>query len=106
MKSFMKYMEIEGYLRSRGESSKNSENVRGVSDVTIVDTEGNEFFFKWLGIPIRLDDAIDPEERTKFYLVCAQDRDGSGSFRGVAYATQSKGKNAFTKNTPWRPYPS
>lgn len=88
-------MEIEGYLRSRGESSKNSENVRGVSDVTIVDSEGNEFFFKWLGIPIRLDDAIDPEERTKFYLVCAQDRDGSGSFRGVAYATQSEGKKRF-----------
>lgn len=95
MKKNMQYIKIEGSLRSRGEREIYDKNrdVYGYDNVTIVDNKGRELFFNWLGVPVRLDDAIKSDIPDMFYIL--QSKGAQGDLKGLLYAAKSGEKKIF-----------
>ena len=98
MKQSMQYIKLEGTLRSRGEREAYDQNrdIYGYDNVTIVDKDGREVFFKWLGVPVRLDDAINSASPDTFFIL--QSKGAQNDLRGLLYAAKSGEKKLFYRD--------
>lgn len=98
MKKKLKYIKVNGSIKSKGEYSKTSgvDLYRPYEAVTIVDQEGEELHFNSLIISKRLDDNIKINQPATFYIL--RYRDGE-TLHGVVYALDLEGKKLFFPET-------
>ncbi len=96
MKKNMKYIKIEGVLKSRGEYCTSPAEYRPYEAVTIVDGEGDEIHFHTLSISKRMDESVDFNKSMTFYILRYRVKD---KMIGVLYALEFEGKKIFYPDT-------
>jgi len=95
MKENMEYIKVEGTLKSKGEREvyDKDRNIYGYDNVTIVDSKGQEIFYNWMGVPVRLDAAIESDAPDTFYIL--QSTGAQGDKTALLYAAKSGEKKMF-----------
>lgn len=96
MKKSLKYIKIEGKLKSRGEYITSAAEYRPYEAVSIIDTDGDEVHFHTLSISKRMDEALDFNKPITFYILrCRVDE----KLVGVLYAAESEGEKIYYPDT-------
>ncbi len=96
MKKNMKYIKIEGVLKSKGEYITSPAEYRPYEAVTIVDSEGDEIHFHTLSISKRMDESLDFKQTMTFYILRYRVKE---KMVGVLYAVECDGKKIFYPDT-------
>ena len=96
MKKSLKYIKVEGKLKSRGEYLLSSAEYRPYESVTFVDHEGEELHFYSLSFSKRMDDNLDFSRDMTFYILRLRQKD---KMVGVVYAVECDGDKMFFPDT-------
>ncbi|MFH2093602.1 MAG: hypothetical protein ABIJ31_14685 [Pseudomonadota bacterium] len=96
MKNCLKYIKINGKLKSRGDFGHNSSGFRNYNSVTIVEKNGAQVCFQSLGVSEQLDAHMDLDQEMTFYILQAQD---NLTITGIVYAIVLKKKKLFYPDT-------
>ena len=96
MKKNLKYVKIEGKLKSRGEYATSPAEYRPYEAVTLVDNDGDEIHFHTLSISKRMDESLNFDNPMTFYILRYRHKD---KMVGVLYAIESDGTKVYYPDT-------
>ncbi len=96
MKKNLKYVSIEGALKSKGEYKTSPAEYRPYEAVTIVDKDGDEIHFHTLSISKRMDESLDFNTQMTFYILRYRLKE---KMFGILYAIEVEGKKIFYPDT-------
>lgn len=96
MKKNLKYVKIEGTLKSRGEYLISPAEYRPYEAVTLVDNDGDEIHFHTLSISKRMDESLNFEHPMTFYILRYRHKE---KMVGVLYAVESNGDKVYYPDT-------
>lgn len=96
MKKNLKYVKIEGRLKSRGEYDSSIAEHRPYEAVTIIDNEGDEIHFHTLQISKRMDESLNFHNHMSFYILRYRRKE---KMFGVLYAVECNGNKVYYPDT-------
>lgn len=96
MKKNLKYVKIEGTLKSRGDYIISPSEYRPYGAVTIVDNDGDEIHFHTLSISKRMDSDLNFGKKMSFYILRYRQKD---KLIGVLYAVEANGTKLYYPDT-------
>lgn len=96
MKKSLKYIKVEGKLKSRGEHLVSATEYRPYASVTFVDHEGEELHFYSLSFSKRMDDNLDYSRDMTFYILRLRQKN---KMVGVVFAAECDGDKMFFPDT-------
>lgn len=98
MKSSMKYIKLQGALKKYTNLGEFDSDNWALSDATFVDSDGDQIFFKWLGVPKRLLDLIEVDRSQTFFILRLK-RKPNDPLIGMLFAFQGPlGNNTFYRD--------
>ena len=96
MKKNLKYVKIEGTLKSRGDYIISPSEYRPYGAVTIVDNDGDEIHFHTLSISKRMDEDLSFGKPMVFYILRYRQKE---KLIGVLYAVENDGTKLYYPDT-------